>query len=65
MSVIFTRHGKYLTARYYWGNIPHLFPAVYFPQVLDMAMNFPDKPTGVAVVEPGVVDLDKLEVVKL
>ena len=65
MTAIFLRNGKYLNARYYWDNIPHLFPVAYFSRVLDTAMNFKDRPTGFVIVEPGVVDLDALEVVKI
>lgn len=65
MSAIFIRNGKYLNASYYWDNIPHLFPIAYFSRVLDLVMGFRDRPQGFAIVEPGVVDLDALEVVKI
>jgi hypothetical protein len=65
MSAIFTRHGQYLNERYQWGFIPHLFPEWQFPAVLDLVDGWKDKPTGYAMVKPGVIDLDALEVVRL
>lgn len=62
---IFTRGDKYLDSRYQWGNIPHLFPSWQAGDVFGMSQDWPDKPTGYAVVEPGVVDLDTVEVVKI
>ena len=65
MSAIFTRHGLFLDAFYKWGVIPHLFPEWQFPAVLDLVDRWKDKPTGYAMVKPGVIDLDALEVVRL
>ena len=62
---IFTRHGLYLNAFYQWGVIPHLFPHWQAGDVLEMMMACKDRPTGYAVVKPGVIDLDRLEVVRL
>jgi hypothetical protein len=62
---IFTRHGLYLNAFYKWGIIPHLFEWWRFRDVLEMMMACKDRPTGYAVVKPGVIDLDRLKVVRL
>ena len=62
---IFTRHGQYLNERYQWGNIPHLFPSWQAGDVLDLAMNWKDRPTVYAVVSGKSIDLDQLEVVKI
>ena len=65
MSAIFTRDGQYLNERYGWGPIPHLFPWWQVCDVLEMAHGWKDRPTEWARVAPGVVDLDRLEVVRL
>ena len=62
---IFTRHGLYLNAFYKWGVIPHLFHEWQAGDVLEMMIACKDRPTGYAVVKPGVIDLDRLEVVRL
>ena len=62
---IFTRDGLYLNERYQWGIIPHPFPHWQAGDVLDLMIACKDKPTGYAVVKPGVIDLDALEVVRL
>lgn len=65
MNAIFTRNGQYLNERYGWGPIPHLFPWWQSSDVLEMMMGSKDRPTGYAMVKPGVVDLDAVEVVRL
>ena len=65
MTIIITRNGLWLDNRYGWGVIPHPFEWWRGKDVLEMMMGTPKKPTGYAVVEPGVVDLDTVEVVKI
>ena len=62
MSVIITRNGLWLDNRYGWGVIPHLFPSWQAGDVFGMSQDWTDKPTGYAVVEPGVVDLDTVKI---
>ena len=65
MSAIFTRNGQWLNERYGWGTIPHLFPWWQIHDVLILTQGWKDRPTGYAMVKPGVVDLDAVEVVRL
>jgi hypothetical protein len=65
MFTIFTRGTKYLNEHYHWTHIPHLFPEWQLPDVLGLAMGFPDRPDGYAMVSGEVIDLDALEIVKL
>ncbi len=41
------RNGKFLSERYDWGSTPNVFPEWQFPQVLEMSMNFKDRPLEV------------------
>jgi len=66
MYLILTRHNKYLTERYQWGNLPALFP-MWRAEALTRLMfgqRIKKKPTGWAVVSSKCVDLDTLEVMK-
>ena len=65
MSAIFTRNGQYLNERYGWWPIPHLFPWWQTGDVLELMMACKDRPTGYARVSGKVIDLDRLEVVRL
>ena len=65
MSAIFTRGTKYLNERYHWTHIPHLFPEWQFEDVLGLAMGFPDRPDGYAMVSGDVIDLDALQIISL
>jgi len=66
MYIILTRHNKYLTERYQWGNLPALFPDWQAPAVMQMMDKAQERPTGWAVVKNAeVIDLDKLEVMPL
>lgn len=65
MTVIFLRNGKYLNDRYYWGDIPHLFPTWQAGDVAELMAGTTQPVTGYAVVGAGVVDLDTLEVVRI
>ena len=62
MSVIIARHGLWLDSHYRWGVIPHLFPHWQAGDALSLMMGCSDKPTGYAVVKPGVVDLDAVKI---
>ncbi len=64
-SAIFTRDDKYLNERYGWGPIPHLLPWWQVGDVILLTQGWKDRPTGWARVKSGVVDLDRLEVVRL
>ena len=65
MTIIITRNGQWLNERYKWGVIPHRFPTWRAGDVLELMLGTPQPATGYAVVKPGVVDLDRLEIVKL
>ena len=65
MTAIFTRNGQWLNERYGWGPIPHLFPWWQIHDVLILTQGWNDRPTGYAMVKPGGVDLDAVEVVRL
>ena len=65
MSAIFTRNGQWLNERYGWGFIPHPFPHWQAGDVLEMMLGTKQPPTGYALVKPGLIDLDRLEVVRL
>jgi len=64
-SAIFTRDGQYLNERYGWGPIPHLFPWWQVGDVILLTQGWKDRPTGYARVSGKVIDLDRLEVVRL
>ena len=38
------RKGKFLQPNYYWGIYPHAWDEWQFQAVLDLAMNFRDRP---------------------
>mgnify|MGYP007100104041 CR=1 FL=1 len=65
MSAIFLRGSLFLNERYHWTHIPHLFPEWQTEDVLGLAMGFPDRPDGYAMVSGDVIDLDALDVVRL
>ncbi len=65
MSAIFQRGDKYLNERYGWGPIPHLFPWWQVGDVILLTQGWKDRPTGYARVSGKVIDLDRLEVVRL
>ena len=64
MYIILTRNNKYLTERYDWSDLPHLFPSWQAPDVMQIADKWKDRPTGWAVVSSKSVDLDKLDIQK-
>ena len=66
MYIILLREKKYLTERYTWSALPHLFPIWRAEDVTNLMFGrkVKQRPTGWAVVGEGVVDLDKLEVTK-
>jgi len=59
--MIFTRSGLYLSARYTWSIIPHVFYVWQFGALLDLFANWKDKPKGCAMVGAGVIDLDAIK----
>ena len=65
MTIIITRNGLWLDNRYGWGVIPHLFPSWQAGDAIELMLGTPQPATGYAVVKPGVVDLDTVEVVKI
>ena len=64
-SAIFKRGDEWLNVFYKWGPIPHLFPWWQSSDVLEMMMGSKDRPIGYARVSGKVIDLDRLEVVRL
>ncbi len=60
--VIFVRHNQYLSARYQWTLIPHLFHVWQARDVAELMAGTMQPVTGYAVVSAGVVDLDNLKV---
>ena len=62
MTIIITRNGLWLDNRYNWGIIPHPFPSWQAGDAIELMLGTPQKPTGYAVVEPGVVDLDTVKI---
>ncbi len=65
MNAIFTRNGQWLNKRYGWGPIPHLFQWWQAGDVLGLMLGTTQPPTGYARVSGKVIDLDRLEVVRL
>ena len=67
-AIILIRKGKYLDWRYRWADLPHLFPDWQAPAVIRLmtGARVKDAAEGFAVVDTGgVIDLDKLDVIKL
>ena len=62
---IIIRNGKYLSAFHTWEIIPHRFPWWQVRDEISLMLGTTQPPTGYAVVKPGVVDLDAVEVVKI
>ena len=61
--LIFTRRNRYLTARYRWGQVPHLFHSWQFDAVVNILQR--ERGVGVAVVDGNVIDLDTLEIERI
>ena len=54
MSMYLLKRGKlYLQPNYYWGIYPHTFPEWQLQAVLDLAMNFRDRPKMVGEMTDG------------
>jgi len=47
------RNNKFLQQNYQWGNFPHPFPEWQFPAVLEMSMQFRDRPQEVGEMTDG------------
>ena len=61
---ILKRNGKYLDDRYRWSKLPHSFPEWQFGAVLEMAMQFRDRPMEVAELRDGNLDSAEWELLK-
>ncbi len=62
-AYLLRRNDLFLSERYQWENTPNVFPECYFPQVLEMSMNFKDRPLEVGQLIGG--DLDAVQWTKL
>lgn len=59
--MIFKRGTQYLSGRYTWCNIPHIFNVWQFGDLLDLFGKWKDRPTEVAQVVGHCIDLDAVE----
>ena len=63
VSYLLLRNGKFLSEVYQWGDTPNAFPEWQFPQVLEQAMQYKDRPLEVGELIGG--DLDNVKWTKL
>ena len=63
VSYLLRRNDKYLSERYEWGDTPNAFPEWQFPQVLEQAMQYKDRPLEVGELIGS--DLDNVKWTKL
>ncbi len=57
---LLTRRNKFLNDRYQWTDEPHLFPEWQFGDVLELSMQFKDRPQQVGEVVNGQVVFTRL-----
>ena len=63
VGYLLRRHGLYLSEVYQWVDTPNAFAEWHFPQVLEMSMNFKDRPLEIGEIVDG--DLDAVQWMKI
>ena len=59
--LIFRRGTLYLSNRYEWRHVPHLFPLWMADGLMEIVSRMPDAPTHWAIVEGESIDIDAVE----